>query len=52
MQELSDTMKIPYLQIMGIDEREEFQVNDVDQIFNSIMQESLAKLRKDTLIQI
>lgn len=52
MQELSDTMKIPYLQIIGIDERDESQVSGIDQFFNRIMQKHLTKLRKDTLIQI
>lgn len=37
---------IPSLSIIGIDEKEESQVNGIDQIFNKIIEEKLPKQGK------
>lgn len=44
-------MKRLSLHITGIDEREESQVNSIDQLFNKIMGENVPKLRKVIQIQ-
>lgn len=46
-----DSIRRPNLHIIGIDEREEFQVNGLDQIFNKITEENFSKLRKNIPIQ-
>lgn len=44
-------MKRLSLHITGIDEREESQVNSIDQLFNKIIGENVPKLRKVIQIQ-
>lgn len=41
----------PNLQITGIDEKEESQVNGIEQVFNTIMDDNFPKQRKDVQIQ-
>lgn len=45
-------MRRQNLQIIGIEEGEEFQVNGLDQTFNKIMKESSHNPSKDALLQI
>lgn len=47
-----DSFKSPNLQIVDVGEREESQVNGIDQIFNWIIDSNVPKLRKDMSIQI
>lgn len=51
MQKLWDTVKRLSLHITGIDEREESQVNSIDQLFNKIIGENVSKLIKVIQIQ-
>lgn len=44
-------MKRINLQIVAIDERDESQINDIDQIFKKIIKGNFPKLRKNMLIQ-
>jgi hypothetical protein len=37
-----------YIKIIGIDDREEFQVNGIEQIFNKIVKQKFPKLKKHT----
>ena len=46
-----DNIRRPNLQIIGIEEGEESQVNGLDQIFNKIIEETFPKLRKNIPIQ-
>ena len=46
-----DNIRRPNLQIIGIDEGEEFQLNGLDQIFNKITEENFSKLKKSIPIQ-
>ena len=41
IQEIQDTMTRPYLRIIGIDEKEDFQIKGPLNIFNIIMEENL-----------
>jgi hypothetical protein len=47
IQEIQDTMRRPNLWIIGIDENEDFQVNGPVNIFNKIIEESFANLKKE-----
>jgi phosphatidate phosphatase PAH1 len=46
MQELTDSIKRPYLRIMGIEEGEEVQAKGIHNIFNKIITENFPNLRK------
>jgi hypothetical protein len=46
MQELSDSIKIPNLRIMGIEQGEEVQTKGVNNIFNKIITENFPNLEK------
>jgi hypothetical protein len=45
MQKLSDSIKRPNLQIMGIEEREEVQTKGIHNIFNKIIAENFLNLK-------
>ena len=50
--EIQDIIKRPNLPMLGIDKREESQVNDTDQIFNKITAKIFPKLMKVLSMQI
>jgi hypothetical protein len=52
MQELSNSIKRPNLQIMGIEEGEEVQVKGIHNIFNKIIVENSPNIEKEILIQV
>jgi hypothetical protein len=52
MQELSDSIKIPNLRIMGIKEGEEVQAKGIHNIFNKIITENFLNLEKALPIQV
>jgi hypothetical protein len=52
MQELSNSIKRPNLQIMGIEEGEEVQVKGIHNIFNKIKAENFPSLKKEMSIQV
>lgn len=45
------TLKRPNFQIIGIDEGEDSHINDVDYMFNEIIEESLPQTKKAITIQ-
>jgi predicted nuclease with TOPRIM domain len=52
MQELTDSIKIPNLRIMGIEEGEEVQATGMHNIFNKIITENFPNLKKAIPIQV
>jgi chromosome segregation ATPase len=52
MQELSNSIKIPNLRIMGIKEREDMQAKGKHNIFNKITTENFPNLKKVLPIQV
>jgi hypothetical protein len=52
IQEIQDTMRRPKLQIIGVDENEDFQLKGPANIFNKIIEESLPNLKKDMPMNI
>ena len=48
IQEIQDTMRRPTLRIIGIDEKEDFQLKGPANIFNKIIKENFPNLKKDT----
>ena len=46
IQEIQDTMRRPNLQIIGVDENEEFQLKGPENIFNKITEENIPNLKK------
>jgi hypothetical protein len=52
MQELTDSIKIPNLRTMGIEEGEEVQVKGMHNIFNKIITENFPSLEKTMAIQV
>jgi hypothetical protein len=52
IQEFQDTMRRPNLQIIGVDENEDFQLKGPINIFNKIIEESFPNLKKDIPIYI
>jgi chromosome segregation ATPase len=52
IQEIQDTMRRPNLQIMGVDENEDFQLKGPENIFNKIIEENFPILKKDMPMNI
>jgi hypothetical protein len=46
MQDMSYTIKSPNLWIMGVEEGEKTQTNDIDNLFNRIIAENIPNLEK------
>ena len=46
MQEIQDTMRRPNVQIIGVDENEDFQLKGPGNIFNKIIEENFPNLKK------
>ena len=51
IQETQDTMRRPNLQIIGVDENEDFQLKGPANIFNKIIEENFPNLKKEMNIQ-
>ena len=47
IQEIQDTMRRPNLSIIGIDEKEDFQLKGPVNIFNKIIEENFPNLKKE-----
>ena len=47
IQEIQDIMRRPNLQIIGVDENEDFQLKGPANIFNKIIEENFPNLKKD-----
>ena len=52
IQEIQDTMRRPNLQIIGVDENEDFQLKGPANIFNKIIKENFPNLKKEVPITI
>ena len=52
IQEIQDTMSRPNLQIIGVDENEDFQLKGPANIFNKIIEENFPNLKKDMPMNI
>jgi hypothetical protein len=52
IQEVQDTMRKPNLRIIGIDEKEDFQLKGPLNIFNKIIEENFPNLKKEMLMSI
>jgi hypothetical protein len=52
IQEIQDKMRRPNLQIIGVDENEDFQLNGPANIFNKIIEENVPNLKKEMLMNI
>jgi hypothetical protein len=52
IQEIQDTMTRPNLQIIGIDENEDFQLKGPANIFNKIIEDNFPNLKKEMPINI
>jgi len=52
IQEIQDTMRRPNLQIIGIDENENFQLKGPVNIFNKIIEENFPNLKKEMPMNI
>jgi chromosome segregation ATPase len=52
MQELTNSIKRPYLRIMGIKEREEVQAKGIHNIFNKVITENFPNLEKTMPSQV
>ena len=52
IQEIQDTMRKPNLQIIGVDENEDYQLKELANIFNKIIEENLPNLKNDMLMNI
>jgi hypothetical protein len=52
IQEIQDTMRRPNLQIIGVDENEDFQLKEPANIFNKIIEENFPNLKKVMPINI
>jgi hypothetical protein len=52
MQKLSDSIKRPNLQIMGIGEREKMQVKSICNVFSKIIVENFQNIEKEMPIQV
>jgi uncharacterized coiled-coil DUF342 family protein len=52
IQEIEDTMKRPNLQIIGVDENEDFQLKGLANIFNKIIEENFPILKKEMPMNI
>ena len=51
-QDMWDTMKRPNLRIIGMKEREEFQLKGPGNIFNKIIEENFSNLKKEMPIKV
>jgi hypothetical protein len=47
IQEIQDTMRRPNLQIIGVDENKDFQLQGPANIFNKIIEENFPNLKKE-----
>jgi hypothetical protein len=52
IQEIQDTMRRPNLQILGVDENEDFQLKEPANIFNKIIEENFPNLKKEMPMNI
>jgi hypothetical protein len=52
IQEIQDTMRRPNLRIIGVDEKEDFQLKGPANIFNKIREENFPNLKKEMLMNI
>ena len=52
IQEIQDTMRKPNLQIIGVDENEDFQLKGPANIFNKIIEENFPNLKKEKPMNI
>ena len=52
IQEIQDTMRRPNLQIIGVDENEDFQLKVPAYIFNKIIEENFPNLKKEKPMHI
>ena len=52
IQEIQDTMRRPNLQIIGVDEKEDFQPKGPANIFNKIIEENFPNLKNDMPMNI
>jgi hypothetical protein len=52
IQEIQNTMRRPNLRIIGIDEKEDFELKGPVNIFNKIMEENFPNLKKEMLMNI
>jgi hypothetical protein len=52
IQEIQDTMRRPNLQVIGIDENEDFQLKGQANIFNKIIEENFPNLKKEMPMNI
>jgi hypothetical protein len=52
IQEIQDIMTRPNLQIIGVDENEDFQLKEPANIFNKIMEENFPNLKKEMPMNI
>ena len=52
IQEIQDTMRRPNLQIIGVDENEDFQLKRLANIFNKIIEENFPNLKKEMPMNI
>jgi hypothetical protein len=52
IQETQNTMRRPNLQIIGVDENEDFQLKGPANIFNNIMEENFPNLKKELSMNI
>jgi hypothetical protein len=49
IQDIQDTMRKPHLQIIGVDENEDFQLKGPANIFNKIIEEHFPNLKKESI---
>ena len=52
IQKIQDTMRKPNLWIIGVDENEDFQLEEPANIFNKIIEENFPNLKKEMLMKI
>ena len=52
IQEIKDTIRRPNLRIIGIDEKEDFQLKGPANIFNKIIEENFPNLKKEMPMDI
>ena len=52
IQEIQDTMRRPNLQIIGVDENEDFQLKGAANIFKIIIEENFSNLKKEMPMNI
>jgi hypothetical protein len=52
IQEIQDTMRIPKLQIIGVDENEDSELKEPGNIFNKIIEENFQNLKKEMPMNI